>query len=246
MRSRDYNAELWVSLIRTYPRFWNSIRQSTQTVKGKQREIEKSIKRLKKLYPDLREAKMYFTIGGLRSGGTIEKGMVLIGAEIATGNPSTDVSEFQDTWLKDFFKNQQSGYLVPLNIHEYVHTQQHGEPDFLLSQAIGEGACDFITELVLQQPLQNIYIIYGREHEAELKEQFRADMFSSDYSAWLYNGSKAKIIADLGYFMGYAICKAYYNNSSDKKAAIKEIIELNLSDKAAVERFVNKSGYYSR
>jgi hypothetical protein len=36
------------------------------------------------LYPELREAKMYFTVGGLNSGGTTVNNMILIGTEIAT------------------------------------------------------------------------------------------------------------------------------------------------------------------
>ena len=45
--------------------------------------------------------------------------------------------------------------------------------------------------------------------------------------------------------MGYAICKSYYNNSSNKKKAIKEIIELNYSDSNAVEDFLKSSNYYT-
>jgi hypothetical protein len=170
MEVRDYTADLWVSLIRKYPRFWKSIRQNTLAVKSKAKEIEQSIQKLKKLYPDLKEAKMYFTIGGLRSGGTTMNDKVLIGAEIATGNATTDASEFPNKWLEGVFKSQHSGNIVPLNIHEYVHTQQNGEPRNLLGQAISEGACDFVTELVMGRPLQNNYLVYGREHEAELKE----------------------------------------------------------------------------
>ena len=245
MQARDYTAELWVKLINRYPRFWRSIRPNTLTVKSKAKEIERSIKKLKTLYPDLREAKMYFTIGGLRSGGTTMNDMVLIGAEIATGNASTDVSEFSNKWLEGVFKNQQPGNIVALNIHEYVHTQQRGETQNLLGQAIREGACDFVTELVMGKPLQNNYLEYGRKHEKELKEQFKEEMFTSAYSNWLYNGSNAKTVADLGYFMGYAICKAYYKQASNKAKAVKEIIELNYSDTAAVEDFLKKSKYYA-
>ncbi|MBD0332652.1 MAG: hypothetical protein ICV66_08350 [Chitinophagaceae bacterium] len=245
MQARDYTVELWVSLIRKYPKFWNSIRPNTFTVKLKAKEIEQSIQKLKNLYPDIKEAKMYFTIGGLRSGGTTMNEMVLIGTEIATGNASTDVSEFPNKWLEGVFKTQQTDNIVPLNIHEYVHTQQKGETQNLLGQAIREGACDFITELVMGKPLQNNYIQYGRQHETELKEQFKLDMFTPAYSNWLYNGSNAKTVADLGYFMGYAICKAYYNNSPDKKRAIRHIIELNYSDTIAVENFLKKSKYYT-
>jgi hypothetical protein len=67
---------------------------------------------------------MYFTVGGLRSGGTTIDDMVLIGSEIATGNASTDVSEFPNKWLEGVFKNQKADNIIPLNIHEYVHTSK--------------------------------------------------------------------------------------------------------------------------
>jgi hypothetical protein len=245
MEARDYTVELWVSLIRKYPKFWRSIRPNTLTVKSKAKEIEQSIERLKNLYSALKEAKMYFTIGGLRSGGTTMNDMVLVGAEIATGNVTTDVSEFPNKWLEGVFKSQQADNIVPLNIHEYVHTQQNGETQNLLGQAIKEGACVFITELVIGKPLQNNYLVYGREHEGELKESFKLDMFTPAYSNWLYNGSTTKTVADLGYFMGYTICKAFYNKSPDKRRAIKDIIELNYSDTTAVENFLTKSKYYT-
>ena len=94
MAARDYNAKLWVQLIRLYPKFWNSIRPNTLSAKSYAPAIEQSINKFKELYPGLKEAKMYFTVGGLRSGGTTMNDMVLIGSEIATGNASTDVSEF--------------------------------------------------------------------------------------------------------------------------------------------------------
>lgn len=245
MEARDYTAELWVRLIRKLPKFWSSIRPNTLTAKSKAIEIENSIQKLRTLYPELKEAKMYFTIGGLRSGGTTRNDMVLIGTEIATGNPTTDVSEFSNNWLGGVFKSQETGNIVPLNIHEYVHTQQKGKAQNLLGQSIREGACDFITELVMGKPLQNNYLVYGNQHEAELKEQFKLDMFTSSYSNWLYNGSNAKTVADLGYFMGYAICKAYYKNAPDKKRATKEIIELNYSDTTVVENFLKHAEYYT-
>ena len=245
MAARDYSAKLWVQLIRQYPKFWNSIRPNTLTAKTYATAIEQSINNFKKLYPGLKEAKMYFTVGGLRSGGTTMNDMVLIGSEIATGNALTDVSEFPNKWLEGVFKNQQADNIVPLNIHEYVHTQQMGEPNSLLGLAIKEGACDFITELVIGKPMQNNYIVYGREHEIELKDRFKLEMFTDSYLNWLYNGSTAKTVADLGYYMGYAICKSYYEYSPDKKIAIKEIIELKYSDSIAVENFLRRSNYYT-
>jgi hypothetical protein len=244
MELRNYSGPLWVSLITRYPKFWASIRSNTLSAKTKSTQIEKSITRFQQLYPELKEAKMYFTVGGLRSGGTTTGDKVLIGTEIATGDSSTDVSEFKSKWLAGVFKERSAENLVPLNIQEYVHTQQHGEATDLLAQAIQEGSADFITELVLDTSRQTNYIKYGLAHEEELKEKFKEDMFSDAYSRWLYNGSNAETVADLGYFMGYAICKSYYQKAENKTTAIKKIIELNYSDSIVVESFLVSSGYY--
>jgi hypothetical protein len=207
MQARNYSAPLWVKLIRQYPKFWRSIRPNTITVKSRAPEIEASIQRFKQLYPPLSDAKMYFTVGGLRSGGTTKDSMILIGTEIATGDPGTDVSEFKTKWL-------------------------------------AEGSADFITELVMGKPIQNNYIVYGRAHEAELKKAFVPEMFSTaTLHNWLYNGSDAKDMADLGYFMGYAICGAYYGQAKDKAQAVRAIIELDYSDTAATGKFLKQSGF---
>ncbi len=243
-KARNYNAPLYVKLIRHYPRFWASIRPNTLQVKSQTEKIEKAIDQLKTLYPSLKDSKMYFTIGGLRSGGTTTDHMVLIGAEIATGNPTTDVSEFSSKWLAGVFAAATPDNLVQLNIHEYVHTQQHGESENLLAQTIKEGSCDFISELATKQPLHSPYQAYGKEHRDELKEAFKQDMFTTAMSRWLYQGNDAKPVADLGYFIGYDICQFYYKHASNKTQAIKDIIELNYSDTTAVETFLQHSGYY--
>lgn len=244
MKARNYSTALYVKLINQYPEFWTSIRSNTLSAKNKTKEIEASIAKLKILYPEVKSAKMYFTIGGLRSGGTTKDSMVLIGAEIATGDSTINVSEFPNKWLAGVFREQSSDNLVSLNVHEYIHTQQNGESNNLLAQAIAEGSCDFMAELVIGKPLQRNYITYGIQHKQELKEEFKKDMFTNAYDKWLYNGGNAKTVADLGYFMGYEICRSYYANAKNKKQAIKGIIELNYSDTSAVEMFLKKSKYY--
>jgi len=244
MKVRNYTDTLWVNLISEYPKFWNSVKPNTLTAKTKIKDFENAISNLKKLYPELKEAEMYFTIGGLRSGGTVKGNMVLVGAEIATGSPATDVSEFKDNWLKNVFAEQSLDNIVSLNIHEYIHTQQTGDRNRVLSQCIKEGACDFIAELTIQQPLQRKYLTYGRANAEKTKALFKEEMFSSNFSNWLYNGTKKGESADLGYYVGYEICKSYYNLAKDKKQAIKDIIELNYDDDKAVESFLSKSKFF--
>ncbi|QEC75887.1 Ig-like domain-containing protein [Mucilaginibacter ginsenosidivorax] len=244
MKARNYNAKLWTTLINKYPKFWKSIRSNTLSIKNQVPAITSSIENFRKLYPEMRPAKMYFTIGGLRSGGTTTDDMVLVGAEIATADKNTDASELND-WLKNVFKNQQPSNLVALNVHEYVHTQQKGgDGQLLLAQVITEGAADFIAELVTRKKNNNAYMIYGRGHEQELKEKFLIEMFSGATGNWLYNGSNNPH-ADLGYFVGYNICQAYYGHHANKKQAIKEIIELDYTNEQQVTDFLTQSGYYT-
>ena len=68
-------------------------------------------------------------------------------------------------------------------------------------------------------------------------------MLGQETKNWLYNGNDAPNgNADLGYFIGYEICKSYYNNSKNKKQALKEIIELEYT-KENVIKFLEKSKY---
>jgi hypothetical protein len=248
IKERDYSPELFLMLINKCPKFWNSIRANTLLVKSKAIEIDSCIDKFKILYPELKESRIFFTIGGLRSEGTTNGNLVLIGTEMAVADSSTDISEFQNeyrNWLGPVFKMQSTGNILSINIHEYVHTQQNGESSNLLGAAIIEGSCDFISELVIGKQIQRAYIDYGRTHEKEIKEKFKLEMHATDYSNWLYNGNNDNTMADLGYFIGYQICKYYYEISKDKKAAIKQIIELNYSDTSAVESFLKKSKYYT-
>lgn len=245
MKARNYNDSLYVQLIKDYPKFWNSVRPRTLEIKNKTTELNLAVEKLKKLYPNLKDAEMYFTIGGLRSGGTVDGNKVLVGAEIATGNSTVDVSEFENSWLKKTFEKQSLDNIVYLNIHEYIHTQQNGGNNRVLNQSIKEGSCDFIAELALEQKINTQYLTFGRENKEEIKKLFLKEMFSNNFNNWLYNGSKKTENADLGYFIGYEICKSYYQNSNSKSEAIKDIIALNYNDDKAVENFLVKSKFFT-
>ncbi|WP_343745345.1 DUF2268 domain-containing putative Zn-dependent protease [Chitinophaga sp.] len=246
MQLRKFDAARLVTAVNKYPKFWASVRENTLKIKPKIPAIEAHIREFKVLYPDLRPAKLFFTITAVRAAGTVQDSLVLIGTEITTGNKYTDVSEFPDKRLANFFQAQSTDNIIPVVVHEYVHTQQRAEAKILLGQALHEGACDFITELILKEPLMNSYLQYGRKNEQELKAAFKKEMLGEDFSNWLYNGSTTKTMGDLGYFMGYAICKSYYQRAKKKGQAIKDIITLNYGDQAAVTAFLEKSRYYGR
>lgn len=219
------------------------------SVLKQEKTINKYIKRFKKVYPDFRSGDIYFCVGIQNSGGTIYDNTVYIGAEIAASE--------KDDWA------------VALVLHEFGHTQQWTQRNILqlvadtafantylkthkqlLGKCIEEGMCDFISELCLGKPLSEIHpqghTAFGLQHEASIWQQFKKDMLENmdDEKGWLY---KSKIIdgqkmTDIGYFVGHQICKSYYNRAKNKKAAIKYMFNLNLTDENC-KKFLEESGY---
>lgn len=54
-------------------------------------------------------------------------------------------------------------------------------------------------------------------------------MNGTNLSKWMYNGFKIKDRpGDLGYYVGYKICRSYYDNAGDKRQAVRDI--LNVQD----------------
>jgi len=240
MRLRQHTASRHLKNISSYPRFWNSVRAKTLEIQRYTTEMEKIMIRFKEMYPSFRQPEIYFTIGCLNSGGTTQGERVLIGAEIAASDKNTDATEL-NTWLQKVFSGQQD--IIFLVTHETVHIQQKNiYTKMLLPRCIKEGAADFLSELLTQRKFSSPYMIYGAANEKELWLKFREEMFGSEARDWLYNGNTVEN-ADLGYFMGYQICKSYYDNAVDKKKAVADILELNVNNKLAVTKFFERSGY---
>lgn len=243
MAGRDHSAKRHLKNILKCPKFWTSIRPHTLLVNSYEADIEKIMLSFKKLYPNFREPDVYFTIGLLNSGGTITKDKILIGTEMASADSTVDASEVA-SWLRGFFKDNVD--VVSMVAHEVGHTQQeeHSTKKYnLLGYCIREGSCDFIAELLLQEPIISPYMTYGQANEKTLWKKFVKKMDGEDFKDWLYNGHTAPNgQADLGYFIGYVICKSYYEKTTDKQKALKEIIELDYT-KESVQKFLTKSGY---
>jgi len=235
-------AELYVKNILDFPKFWKSIRPKTLNIKSYVNEINEYMLKYKELYPNFKQPVIFFTIGCLNSGGRPGIGKVLIGAEIACADKTIDASEL-DSWLQSVFQDNKD--LIYLVLHEAGHTQQKEEDENsnLLEDCIQEGACDFLTELLMQKEIISPYMTFGKTNEKKVWIVFQKEMFGKEKSRWLYNGSQApKGQADIGYFIGYVICKSYYENSKNKKKAIKEIIELEMKPKKVL-KFLEKSKY---
>ena len=244
MIARGHSAKRHLQNILKFPKFWTSLRPHTLDIKNHTKEIEQLMQRFKLLYPSFKQPDVYFTIGVLNSGGTTNAEKILIGSEIACSDKTVDASEL-NSWLQGVFQNNKN--VVYLVAHEVVHTQQKlgdsedDENTNLLGYCLREGACDFIAELLLEKEIASPYMTYGKANEKTLWQEFQNEMSGQEVKNWLYNGSQVQH-ADLGYFIGYAICKSYYDNSKNKKKAIKQIIELDYKPKS-VFKFLKKSKY---
>lgn len=229
MRNKDGLDKKWVALIKNDPVFWDSIRAKSAQLRNNLPALEGNIQYYQTIYPPLKPSNIYFIIGIRQQGGTIRNNMSLIGTEVVLLNPAA----LPNTWLQ-------------MCMHEYTHTQQK-RPDFqkidVLTSSIREGACDFMAELILKKPFTAVYMDYGSTHEAEVLAMFKQDMFTSNNDKWVSTGNESGMPApDLGYFIGYKICKAYYEKAADKQQAIRDIIELDYADTVKVRAFAKTSG----
>jgi Predicted Zn-dependent protease (DUF2268) len=246
MVSRELSAKRYLKNIERRPKFWVSVRPYTLKIQSYTPDVDKIMLRFKELYPDFKQPGVYFTIGCLSSGGTTTTDKILIGTEIAASDSTVDASEL-GSWLQGVFKtNKNVVYLVS---HEVVHTQQknsdsENEENFnLLSYCLHEGAADFVSELLLRQPVVSPYMTYGKANEKKVWQDFEKEMNGREIKNWLYNASDAPGgNADLGYFIGYVICKSFYEKAKDKNQALKDIIEMDFK-KESVLKFLEKSKY---
>ena len=243
MSARNYTPDMWAREFKKYPKFWKSVRPKTLQVISKKNEINKVMQKFRQLYPPFKQPEIYFTIGGLRSGGTTSNGKILVGTELAAADSNVDGSE-----LNGLLKKEDPG-IIQLIAHESVHTQQTDDSEnlFLLSKCLREGSCDFIAELLIGALYTSPYLSYGRAHEQEIFERFKKDMYTTNASNWLYNsGSAPTGQGDLGYFMGYVICKYYYSNAKDKTKALADIISIDYTGNEASQKFYEKTGYATK
>ncbi len=132
---------------------------------------------------------------------------------------------------------------VHLIAHEYGHVQQflafnNNEHPTVLAGSLMEGAAEFIAEMTSGDISYAFFKQSTKGHEKEIETAFVADEDSAELSKWLYNGTLEKP-GDLGYWVGYRICKAYYQHAENKRQAFRDIVEI--SDPRL---FVAKSGWY--
>lgn len=239
----DYSARDYVAIIRAYPEYWESIRSVTLGISRRKQEMESALEKVKTLCEGFKTPDVYFIIGCLKSGGTTRNNQIVIGSELAAANSATVTHELPH-WQRSVIGH--TGDIVAMVAHEAIHTQQKllgfqfiwGYLNHrLLTLSLSEGAADFVSELAIGEHINNARMEFGLRYEETLWKEFKKDMMKNDVSKWLYNGGSATT-PDMGYFIGYQVCKSLYESLPDKKKAIKQILKMSYS-----KRFLKSSNY---
>ncbi|HEY0047218.1 MAG TPA: hypothetical protein VGB44_10945 [Flavobacterium sp.] len=250
MLVRNLTPQDYVTAIERYPAFWNSIRNNTLQTEKYSSELQLAIAKLRKIYPNLKPAKIYFTIGALRTNGTTLNNLILIGSELAMSDSSTVSAEFsiEDRAARElYFDSNPKDDLVLLNLHEYIHTQQKPMVHNLLSEVLYEGVAEFVSVKALGVSSAVPAIEFGRKNHQSIISKFQDEMFYAvNRSKWLWSDAPNDFgVRDLGYYIGYRICELFYEKSTDKAKAISTMINLDYSNESEIENFVNNTGIFS-
>ena len=245
--SRNVTATSLATMVRNFPRYFADIRPNTLRLAadaaliGRMRD---GYVRMKEIYPTAVFPPVTFLIGRFSTGGTTTGAGMLVGLEFYALGSTTPVDELNQ-FQRDNVRPLDS---LPIIVaHEHVHIlQERARGIFvrlnknLLEQSLLEGSADFVGELVSHGNVNARLKEFGIPREAALWAEFQNAMHGTNISRWLYNQGSATPDrpGDLGYFIGYRIAEAYYNRMTDKRAAVRDIIEIRNAD-----QFVTQSGY---
>lgn len=242
--ARNYKNYEFVDAILKYPKYWNSIRPNTSNLTKDKEQIQQYFARLKEVYPELKPITIYFPIGAFRSAGTYQGNNVLLGAEFLLANKNSDISE-----LPERVRNGMTEYMpydIPLiALHELIHTQQkRWEHLSIVHRSVAEGVAEFVSTLVSEKPISPP-VKFGKQNQKRVLDKYMIEIFrDEDIGNWLSSKNQNDlVINDLGYYIGYEICERYYNKSTDKRKAIKDLIELDYNNNVEFAKILDGSGF---
>lgn len=249
MAARRYTAKGYVDAIRRYPAFWNSIRPNMEKAKTLGPEIDEALSKLKMVCPSYKILPAYLTVGLFRTNGTVRDQNLLIGCEMAATNDQVDTHELPEN-VQYFYQNYKNSLntMTLLCVHECIHGQQKELQETLLNACIYEGVAEFVSTHVMNMPSNVPAMAYGQMNTKKVFQRFEQDMFIPNrFNQWLWSAQTEIFgMRDMGYYIGYAICEQYYKLAEDKQQAIYDMLNLDYSNEAAIEKFVDKTKLFSK
>lgn len=220
MRVRKVTGERIAQAIVTEPELYIGARSCLPVLPRVRPRLERSFERLLELYPAAQRPPVTILVSRGRPLALAGPGD---GVQVALeGMCSAAAARVLDRDVDDRF--------VHVIAHEYIHSQQAPalasiDDLTVLQRSLLEGIAEFAGELI-SGGLAHVGVAHAaRGRETEIETRFAAAIDSKDLSEWVDN-TTATEVGQLGYWVGYRIAKAYYRNARDKRAAIREMIEM--------------------
>ena len=216
---RRTTGERIAQAITKQPEIYVKAKQCAAALPSVKARLARALTRLKTLYPEASLPPVTIGVGRGKPVGTADGNGVMIGLEALC------FADFMNPDVEDRF--------VYVIAHEYVHVQQSkfsGEnlEEKALKATLLEGGAEFIGELISGSVSYKHLPAAVKGREKEFETAFLGDLDKKAIgSAWLYNyPGTPEHPADMGYWIGYRITKAYYRRAKDKRQALRDIIEL--------------------
>jgi hypothetical protein len=221
------NTKAFVQHIKERPKFYAALKNNTLKVDDYKKDFYNSFKNFKNWYPKAMFPDVYFVIGAFTSGGTVSAKGLLLGTNQMAKTPDIPVDELS-LWEKNNFTNLAG--IKNTVAHELIHFQQDSlkQDTTTLSYAIAEGMADFMGELISGKNANERIHVWAKGKEKQIWQRFTVDMYLDKYNNWIGNGDQETPDnpADQGYWIGYQICKAYFENAKNKKKAIDDMLHI--------------------
>ncbi|ANQ48117.1 hypothetical protein MY04_0735 [Flammeovirga sp. MY04] len=235
-------------MVEKNPAYYQYLRRhvSNDRLEGVANNAKAMMVRFSDLYPQAVFPKTYIVPDLINGSGTLTELGLFIGVTMFAKSDSMPLENLND-WQKNSiteFENMKYDL-----VHELMHFQQsysdHENADKVLGKIIEEGVCDFLVSILTedQQPSPGVqnnldYLKDPKNFNFVMKE-LKQDTYSTDLSKWMHNGGAIKDRpSNLGYTMGYLVCKSYYDKSEDKKVAIYELLNTD-----NFKKIIEKSDY---
>jgi Predicted Zn-dependent protease (DUF2268) len=227
---RDITAARIAKTLDQHPEIYSDAKRCLVVLPRVSQRLAVALRKLGRLYPEARFPPVTIAVGR--------------GKPVGVGDPVSGVQiGLEALCATNYLNPDVEERFVHVIAHEFVHVQQTSSPSeddhpTVLQSSLAEGAAEFIGELISGQVAYAQFGASTHGHEKEIETAFVRDQDNIDRSDWLYNGTPQKP-GDLGYWVGYRIVKSYYQRASDKRVAVREILQL--TDPKA---FLSKSGWY--
>ena len=226
-----------------YPKFYARLTDVRKRNRPYEADIARAAHRLRVLVPALPEVPIYFFVGVMGHGATVKEvttapevqGLgVLVPIENLSRSGETEIESARWASLDD---------LSQLTTHELAHVAQVQYQGLVryrviyrerargthLAYAIREGGADFLSQLASGRlRARHRYLL---EREAELWREFSKLLYQpAGASRGWFSGSGEHPLdrpPQLGYAIGWSMCRLFYHRSSDKAVALREILSAN-------------------